>query len=186
MRKAGPNYSKSISQRKKGNTNLAFIALGSNRGDRISFLRQAILYLNSDPKVQLAASSSVYEAKPYGKTNQSDFLNAVIEVKTAYSPILLFHCLKNIEAKLGRSETKKWGPREIDLDLLFFNDRIFKNEKLTVPHVGIQDRDFVLIPLSEIAPGYVHPVLKEKISDICIENITKNIIRKTRLKLTSN
>jgi 2-amino-4-hydroxy-6-hydroxymethyldihydropteridine diphosphokinase len=186
LRKAGLNYSKSIAEKKKDNTNLAFIALGSNKGDRISFLRQAILHLKSDPKVQFAASSSVYETKPFGNINQSDFLNAVIEVKTTYSPIRLFYCLKNIETKLGRSETKKWGPREIDLDLLFFNDRILKNKKLRVPHVGIQDRDFVLIPLKEIAPEYVHPVLKEKISDICIENITKNIIRKTRLKLTSN
>jgi len=183
LRKAGQNYSKSISEKKKSNTNRAFIALGSNKGNQISFLRKAIHHLKSDPKVQFAVSSSVYEAKPFGNTNQSDFLNAVIEIKTAYTPIRLFHCLKNIEAKLGRSVTTKWGPREIDLDLLFFNDRILKNEKLRVPHVGIQDRDFVIIPLREIAPCYVHPVLKKKNSDICMENISKNIIRKTKLRI---
>ena len=129
------------------------------------------------------ASSSVYETKPYGNKNQSDFLNAVIAVKTTYSLIKLFNYLKNIEANLGRNETKKWGPREIDLDLLFFNDRIFKNKKLTVPHAGIQDRDFVMIPLREIAPSFIHPVLKKKISDICSEDISNTIIRKTRYKL---
>jgi 2-amino-4-hydroxy-6-hydroxymethyldihydropteridine diphosphokinase len=129
------------------------------------------------------ASSSVYETKPYGNKNQSDFLNAVIKVKTAYSLIRIFNYLKNIEMQLGRRETIKWGPREIDLDLLFFNDRIVKNEKLKVPHMGIQDRDFVLTPLKEIAPNFIHPVLKKKISDICMEDISQNIIRKTRIKI---
>ena len=186
MRKVDPNYPRTPRKKVKNLKNNVYIALGSNKGDKIKFLREAILNLKTEPKVELVASSSVYETKPYGNTNQSDFLNAVIEVRTDYSLVRLFNYLKNIEAKLGRSETKKWGPREIDLDLLFFNERIFKNEKLTVPHIGIQDRDFVLIPLREITPGFIHPVLKEKISDICIENITKNIIRKTRLKLTSN
>ena len=183
MRKADLNYYKSVAKKKKSNNNLAFIALGTNKGDRINFLRQAILNLKSDSKVNLVASSSVYETKPYGNKNQSDFLNAVIEVKTTYSLIRLFNYLKNIEAKLGRNEAIKWGPREIDLDLLFFNDRIFRNVKLTVPHYGIRDRDFVLVPLREIAPGFIHPVLKKKISDICIEDISQNIIRKTRLKI---
>lgn len=183
MRKAGLNYSKSVAEKKKSNSNLAFIALGTNKGDRLNFLRQAVFSLKSDSKINLVASSSVYETKPYGNKNQSDFLNAVVEVKTTYSLIRLFNYLKNIEAKLGRNETIKWGPREIDLDLLFFNDRIFKNEKLIVPHIGIQDRDFVLIPLREIAPNFIHPVLKKKISDICIEDISQNIIRKTRLKI---
>ena len=183
LRKADSNCSKSVAEKKKSNSNLAFIALGTNKSDRINFLRQAILNLKTNSKVNLVASSSVYETKPYGNKNQSDFLNAVIAVKTTYSLIKLFNYLKNIEANLGRNETKKWGPREIDLDLLFFNDRIFKNKKLTVPHAGIQDRDFVMIPLREIAPSFIHPVLKKKISDICSEDISNTIIRKTRYKL---
>ena len=183
MRKAGLNYSKSVAEKKKNNSNLAFIALGTNKGDKINFLRQAVDKLKSDSKVNLVTSSAVYETKPYGNKDQSDYLNAVIEVKTSYNLIELFNYLKKIETKLGRNETIKWGPREIDLDLLFFNDRIFKNEKLTVPHVGIQDRDFVLVPMREIASNFIHPVLKKKISDICIEDISQNIIRKTRLKI---
>lgn len=181
LRKVDLNYPEAAAKKKKSKNNLAFIALGTNKGDRIKYLRQAIHIIKTNSKTSLAAVSSVYETKPYGIKDQSDFLNAVIEIKSSYNLVELFKYLKNIEKKLGRTETKKWGPREIDLDLLFFNDEIFNTEKLQVPHSGIQDRDFVLIPLSEIAPNFIHPVLNKKISDICIENISQNIIRKTRL-----
>jgi len=187
LKKADLNYPKDAAKKKKSKNNFAFIALGTNKGDRIAYLRKAVLMLSQSAsggsKVKILNSSSVYETKPFGKVEQSNFLNAVIKVKTSYNLIELFKNLKNIETKLGRNETIKWGPREIDLDLLFFNDRIFKNEKLKVPHSGIQDRDFVLIPLREIAPNFIHPVLKKKISDICKEDISRNIIRKTRLKI---
>lgn len=183
MRKPDPNCPKASVKKDKELKNSVFIALGSNKGNRINYLRRAILNIKNDSKVAIVASSSVYETKPFGNKNQSDFLNAVIKIKTSYNLVEFFKFLKKIEVKLGRNETIKWGPREIDLDILFFNDKIFKNDKLTIPHAGIQDRDFVLIPLREIAPNFIHPVLKEKISDICIEDISQNIIRKTRLKI---
>lgn len=183
LRKADLNYPKPIAKKKKRKINLAFIALGTNKGDRIKYLRQAVHNIKTNLKINLAAASSVYETKPYGIQDQSDFLNAVIKVNTSYNLAELFNYLKYIETKLGRIKTKKWGPREIDLDLLFFNNRIFRNEKLQVPHSGVQDRDFVLIPLREIAPDLIHPVLNKKISDICTKDISQNIIRKTRLKI---
>ena len=97
--------------------------------------------------------------------------------------IELFNYLKKLEVELDRKQTKRWEPREIDLDLLFFNDRIFKSLNLTVPHYGIRDRDFVLVPLKEIAPLYFHPALKKKIIDICKEDISRHIIRKTRFRI---
>lgn len=183
LRKAGLSYSKSISNKRRRNSNLAFIALGSNKGERISYLRKAVSNLRNNSKIDLTTSSSVYETKPYGNLKQTNFLNAVIQIKTSFSLAKLFEYLKQLEFKLGREETTKWGPREIDLDILFFNDTIIKDQNLTVPHYGIQDRDFVLVPLNEIAPDLFHPVLKQKISDICTEDISKNIIRKTRLKI---
>jgi 2-amino-4-hydroxy-6-hydroxymethyldihydropteridine diphosphokinase len=172
-----------VSKKLKSFSNIAYIALGSNKGDRINYFRIACHELSKNSKVKIQKSSSVYETKPFGKVDQADFLNAVIKIKTTYKLAGLFSYLKKLEIKLGRKKMSKWGPREIDLDLLFFNDRVLKNEKLTVPHYGIQDRDFVLMPLNEIAKGYFHPALKKKISDICTDDISKNVIRKTRLKI---
>jgi 2-amino-4-hydroxy-6-hydroxymethyldihydropteridine diphosphokinase len=182
LRKVVQNYPKKINKQ-KNLRNIAYIALGSNKGDRIGYLRNACAELSDSSKVIIIKSSSVYETKPFGKVDQADFLNAVIKIKTTYKLAGLFNCLKKLEIKLGRKGISKWGPREIDLDLLFFNDRVFNTEKLTVPHYGIQDRDFVLMPLNEIAKGYFHPALKKKISDICTDDISKNVIRKTRYKI---
>jgi len=90
----------------------------------------------------------------------------------------LLEYLKNIEKEIGRRSSKKWGPREIDLDILFFNDNIYSNERVTVPHKDILKRDFVLVPLCEIAPDFVHPALNMKICDICINNSEKYVIKR--------
>lgn len=160
-----------------------FIALGSNKGDRINYLREAALRMSKNSKMSQLQTSSVYETKPYGNVSQPNFLNAVIKMKTSYSLVEMIDYLKNLEIKLGRKESEKWGPREIDLDLLFFDDIVFENDRVKVPHYGIQDRDFVLIPLNEIAADFFHPVLKQKIQDICSDNISKTIIRKTRFRI---
>ena len=162
----------------------AFIALGSNIGNRINLLRAAVRGIQNNSKIKVNSLSSVYETKPYGYKKQSNFLNAVIEVFTSYNLMGLFNELKSIENEIGRSKTVKWGPREIDLDLLFYDDRTFSNKKVTVPHKDIKNRDFVLIPFCDIAGEFIHPVLKQKISDICKLNMSKHIIRKTRYRLT--
>jgi 2-amino-4-hydroxy-6-hydroxymethyldihydropteridine diphosphokinase len=170
-------------RKNKNINNRVFVALGSNKGYRIGYLRKAVKKIDEDSRNKVLKTSSVYETKPYGKINQSNFLNAVIELKSSYEMLEFFNYLKVLEIDIGRTKSVKWGPREIDLDLLFFGDVIFKNKELTVPHAGINERDFVLIPLKEIAPDYFHPALKLKISDICTEDISKTIIRKTRLKI---
>ncbi|MHB1687574.1 MAG: 2-amino-4-hydroxy-6-hydroxymethyldihydropteridine diphosphokinase [Ignavibacteriaceae bacterium] len=159
-------------------TNSAYIALGSNRGDKVDYLRKAVQMLVNDPNCSVVISSSIYETKPYGIKEQDNFLNAAIGISTLYKLYELFICLKNIEKQLGRLNGTKWGPREIDLDLLFFNDIVYSDERITIPHKEIEHRDFVLAPLCEIAPNLFHPVLNQKISDICIDEKDRTIIKK--------
>lgn len=186
LKKADLNYTETTRTAKYRTRNFAYIALGSNKGNRIDFLRRVIDKLNQNSKVEITKLSSIYETRAYGKVDQPNFLNAVIEVVTSYKLIELFNYLKSLEKELGRTNDVKWGPREIDLDLLFYNDEVFINDEVTVPHYGIQDRDFVLVPLNELAPSFFHPALKLKISDICNSNIPSYIIRKSKLKLIEN
>ena len=122
--------------------------------------------------------SSLYESKPFGNTDQENFVNLVILVKTFFEPTALFNFLKQIESKMGRKNLTHWGPREIDLDILFYNDLIYNDAKLTIPHKGIAERDFVLVPMCEIAADFIHPEINEKICDICKTELKKNIISK--------
>jgi len=161
----------------------AFIALGSNIGNKFEYLRNAYNELTLDSKIIIEKVSSVYETKPYGYSKQDNFLNAVVKLKTDYTIHYLLTKLKKLEKKLERTKTRKWGPREIDLDLLFYDDLIYSDGKLTVPHKEILKRDFVLFPLKEIAEDFIHPALKKKISDISTSRIESTIIRKIREKL---
>lgn len=110
--------------------------------------------------------------------NQENYVNAVIKISTDFSPAELFYFLKDIEKKLGRSKTKKWGDREIDLDILFYNDIVYSDDVIKIPHKGITERDFVLVPLCEIDSEIIHPELKLKICDISIPDSEKCVIRK--------
>ena len=168
-----------------GKENISYIALGSNKGDRFEHLTRAIQEIIQDKNNNIENVSSIYETLPYGYKNQGNFYNAVIKIKTSYELIELLDLLKSIENKIGRKESVKWGPREIDIDILFFNDLIFSNNRITVPHKEAAKRDFVLIPLSEIAPDIIHPALNQKICDICIVESEKTVISKIQQKLTS-
>jgi len=141
-------------------------------------LISAIEKINEDDKCKVIAASSFYETKPFGIKDQDNFLNAVLKIKTNYSPTELFYFLKNIEFKLGRNETVRWGPREIDLDILFYNNLIYDDEKISIPHKGVTERDFVLIPLCEIEPELIHPVSGKKLCNIRFPNVNSNIINK--------
>lgn len=125
----------------------------------------------------------MYETKPFGITEQDNFLNAAISIETEYPLKELFSCLKNIENRIGRSKSVKWGPREIDLDLLFYNAEIYSDSEITVPHAGIIERDFVIVPLCDISPDFMHPVIKINISQINLTGLEKTIISKTEYKL---
>ncbi len=142
-----------------------FLGLGSNRGDRKKNISKAIKLLEKSGQKVLRVSS-LRETKPYGYKKQKKFLNAVVKLKTKLLPLELLKLCKKIEKKIGRTESFRWGPREIDIDILFFGEKTIKNKKLTIPHGDLHNRTFALQPLTEIAPNFVHPVLKKRVSEI--------------------
>jgi 2-amino-4-hydroxy-6-hydroxymethyldihydropteridine diphosphokinase len=146
--------------------NIAYISLGSNMGDRKTYLEEAVDILNSHGDIEITSVSSIYETDPVGYTEQGKFLNMVVEISTDLDPeVLLQQCLQ-IEEDLGRKRQFKWGPRIIDLDILLYNDENTESEILQVPHPRMQERAFVLIPLLEIAPSLMHPKFKAPFIDI--------------------
>ena len=163
--------------------NTAFVGLGSNKGDKLSYLKDAVEKINEDELSEVLEASSVYESTPYGNTDQENFLNAVVKVSTDRGFMELLELLKGIESEIGRTESVKWGPREIDLDLLFFNDLVYSDEKIAVPHEEIQYRDFVLVPLCEINPDLVHPALNIKICEMYYAGSEKHIVNKLSDKI---
>jgi 2-amino-4-hydroxy-6-hydroxymethyldihydropteridine diphosphokinase len=133
-----------------------FIALGSNLGDREANLLAAQTAMT--PSVTIHERSSVHETSPQYVMEQPAFLNMVLRGATGLAPKALLCCLKKIEADLGRKPSRRFGPRLIDLDILYYGDKIFSDEVLVLPHPRIAERDFVLLPLAEIAPRHRHPV----------------------------
>lgn len=142
---------------------LATVGLGSNVGDREQTIREAIEWLAARRENLLMACSSLYETEPFGKTDQEWFLNCVVQVKTLQELHGFFRALQQGEALFGRIREERWGPRTLDLDLLFFDDAVHSDPALTVPHPGVPHRRFVLEPLCEIAPDLVHPSLGETV-----------------------
>jgi 2-amino-4-hydroxy-6-hydroxymethyldihydropteridine diphosphokinase len=130
----------------------AFIGLGSNQGDSVQNVARAFDGLASVGKI--LARSSLYRTKPWGKTDQPDFINAVALVETALQPRALLDALKALESQLGRTAGERWGPRAIDLDLLTYDDATIDEEGMRVPHPFLRERAFVLVPLAEIEPRY--------------------------------
>ena len=145
------------------NHELVYIGLGSNVGDRKLYIDRALDLLAKT--VAIRAVSSIYETDPVGYKIQAPFLNGVAEIQTSISPHDLLKRLKKIETEVGRQPRFRWGPREIDLDILMYGDRIIDTPNLTIPHPEMYRRDFVLIPLREIAKNLVHPVLQKEIQD---------------------
>jgi 2-amino-4-hydroxy-6-hydroxymethyldihydropteridine diphosphokinase len=151
-----------------------FLGIGSNLGDRRKFLQEAVTALKSVKDTTVVWTSSVYESDPFGKQDQPKFLNAAVEIETTLPPDRLLTQLKDIEKLLGRSGTERWAPREIDIDILVYDGVVFQNEGLTVPHAGLEERRFVLVPLSEIAPDLVHPVsgmTMEELRNACRDSL---------------
>ena len=136
-----------------------YIGLGANLGNGLETLRSAVACLEDSNLLEVQLASSIYQTTPIGGIEQDDFHNAVIGVETQLSPRGLLALLLETEQQFGRERTIRWGPRRLDLDLLFFGDVIEDMPGLEVPHPEIRNRGFVLVPMVEIAPAFVHPVL---------------------------
>ena len=156
-----------------------FVSLGSNIGDRQRFLALAAAELKKVRDTRVVYCSSVYETDPFGGIDQPRFLNAVAELETSLSPPELLDELKSIEVRVGRSEHERWGPREIDLDVLLYDGLVFHDDRLTVPHAELEKRKFVLIPFREIAPDIVHPVSGMTIEELAVACPDKGRVVKT-------
>lgn len=144
----------------------AYISIGSNMGDREKYLQDAVKALKCEPSIKEVRVSDIIETQPYGYTEQDPFLNAAVELKTLESPEGLLHICQKIEQAGKRERTIHWGPRTIDLDIVLFGDEVMQTEELTIPHVEMHRRLFVLEPLAQIAPWAVHPVYHQTVREI--------------------
>lgn len=130
--------------------NKAYLGLGTNMGDREEYLSSAVKLLNNNKNITVTNKSKIYETKAWGYTDQADFLNICIEIETSLDEYELLKACQDVELKLNRERIIRWGPRTIDVDILFFNDIILNNEDLYIPHPRISERAFVLIPLMDL------------------------------------
>jgi 2-amino-4-hydroxy-6-hydroxymethyldihydropteridine diphosphokinase len=150
------------------------LALGTNLGNRTANLHCALAAF--PPAVTVLAKSSVYETPPWGITDQPHFLNMVIKGGTYLAPVDLLQYLKQIESELGRVPSARYGPRLIDVDILFYNNLILDTPELTIPHPRLHERAFVLVPLADLSPTLIHPVLGKPISALLANVNTKGIV----------
>jgi len=158
-----------------------YVALGSNMGDREAHLKFAVDELNSSPCCKVQRVSPFINTKPYGYTDQPDFLNGCLELETLRTPIELLDLLQEIENKAGRNRASKevprslepdfirWGPRTLDLDILFYDDIVYSDDRLQIPHVETHFRSFVLRPLNDIAPHVRHPIFNKTVAEFYAE-----------------
>ena len=147
----------------------AFIGIGSNLGVPAENCERAIRLLTAHTEIEVVAQSSLYESEPVGKTDQNWFVNAAVAMKTSLAPEALLDAILTIEKGFGRERREKWGPRIIDLDLLAYEDHVTSSNALTLPHPEMTKRRFVLLPLSEFAGDYLHPVENKTIQDLLQE-----------------
>ena len=152
---------------------IVYLALGSNMGNRLANLKNAIS--NLTPQMDVKKKSPVYETPPWGYTDQPAFLNQVVMVETYMEPENLLGHLKRLETVLGREPTFENGPRVIDVDILFYDDLVLNSPPLVIPHPRLHQRGFVLVPLNDIAPELIHPILGKSISELLLDVSRLNI-----------
>jgi 2-amino-4-hydroxy-6-hydroxymethyldihydropteridine diphosphokinase len=160
-----------------------FIGLGSNLGDRAYYLHRALFEIKKSPYIMIRKYSSVYETEPVGNKAQPPFLNMVAELESSLVPQDLLSRFKEIEKILGRTHAEHWGPREIDLDILYYDNKVFHDENLQIPHPEIINRRFVLIPMKEIAGELFDPVQKLSIKELLQRCRDTGAVRKVSLPL---
>jgi 2-amino-4-hydroxy-6-hydroxymethyldihydropteridine diphosphokinase len=160
------------------NHHTAFIAVGSNLGDRERNLEESLGYLEQGSNNRLVSRSPLYESEPVGYASQGWFLNGVVALSTPLSPSALLQTCQEIESRLGRDRVVQDGPRTIDLDILFFDDRVMEDPDLVIPHPRLHLRGFVLQPLKDLAPSFLHPKLRKPIHQLLSELEDTHRVRK--------
>jgi 2-amino-4-hydroxy-6-hydroxymethyldihydropteridine diphosphokinase len=146
---------------------LVYLALGTNLGDRAANLRAALDALAA--RMQVTAESDIYETAPWGVTDQPAFLNMCARAETDLAPLDLLTFIKELETTLGRVPTIRYGPRKIDIDILFYDTLILDSPPLSIPHPHLHERAFVLVPLADIAPNFVHPTIGLTVFDLLLD-----------------
>ena len=147
----------------------AYIAVGSNMGDSREHIAKALGQLEKHKDIQVTKVSGLLETLPYGGVEQDNFVNGMFEIRTLLTPEELLRELHKIEASEGRERKIHWGPRTLDLDIIFYDDLIYSSEDLVIPHVDMENRYFVLKPLSELAPNFRHPITHKTVAQILAE-----------------
>jgi 2-amino-4-hydroxy-6-hydroxymethyldihydropteridine diphosphokinase len=157
---------------------IVHLGLGTNLGDRLANLKSSLDRLATHPDIGIAHVSPVYETDPVGGPEQPCFLNAAAAIETSLSASDLLAVIRSIEIESGRKKTVRWGPRVLDIDILLYGDTVLKSDTLTVPHPGMHERAFVLVPLADIAPDALHPVFGTTVSQL-LSSVDTSGIRKT-------
>jgi len=153
---------------------IVYLSLGTNLGNRAANLKQAVSLL--PPQMTVKAKSKIYETPPWGYTDQDDFLNQVVRVSTYLDPKPLLRHIKRLEVAMGRKATFHYGPRLIDIDILFYDDLVMETPPLVIPHPHLHERGFVLLPMMDIAPDLFHPVRKKSIREMIALCNTEGVV----------
>lgn len=146
----------------------AYLSIGSNMGDKRKYIKDAMASLRKHKLVRLTASSDIIETEPYGNTDQDKFLNNAVEIRTLLTPVELLSFCNEIEKEAGRERKEHWGPRTLDIDILFYDNEVvnLRAPLLSIPHPDLQNRKFVLEPMNQIAPGFIHPIYGQSIRSL--------------------
>ncbi len=159
--------------------NQVFLSLGTNLGDRRRNLQEAVACLRA--AMTVTAVSPVYETAPWGDTDQPDFFNICLAAETGQTSQELLQFLKRTETELGREKSRRWGPRLIDIDILAYGDRVIREKNLMIPHSRMAERTFVLAPLADIAPEWVHPITGKSVVQMLTAVYRTEVHRLTEL-----
>ncbi|AVQ38136.1 2-amino-4-hydroxy-6-hydroxymethyldihydropteridine diphosphokinase [Clostridium sporogenes] len=143
----------------------AYVAFGSNIGEKENYIKRALEKIE-EREIKIIKVSPIYETEPYGVLDQDSFLNGVVKIETNLTPEDLIEELLNIEKQLDRVRERRWGPRTIDLDIIFYDDLIINEKDLVIPHKDMENREFVLKPLCDIDENFIHPVLKKSVREL--------------------